>query len=303
MQCPKVPPTVTTFLAAIVGATLLAACASRPAATPGALARYDLSRPADAQVRLPAELHEVSGLAVTSDGRLFAHGDEEGRVYQVDPATGRVLKSFGLQPGAGEVDLGKKSKDGRVTGDFEDIAIAGDRFFLVTSNGVLLEFKEGEDGSQVPFTAHATALADACEVEGLAHDAAADALLLLCKEMKEKSQRDRVELFAWSLADGRLAPAPRAAIAFSTLAQVTGGRAFNASAITRIPGSESLAIIAGPQRLFAEIAADGKPVAGGTFASGELVQPEGIAFLPDGTLLISSEGGKGVATIAAYRPR
>ncbi|PLX31312.1 MAG: hypothetical protein C0600_06030 [Ignavibacteria bacterium] len=65
-----------------------------------------------AQFELPKRLKEISGLAVDDRGRLFAHDDESGIVYQLDPMTGKIVKSFRL---------------GRtlVTEDFEGIAIAG----------------------------------------------------------------------------------------------------------------------------------------------------------------------------------
>ncbi len=276
-------------------------CGSRPAPPEGMLARYRLDRAPTSRVTLPAELHEVSGLAVTGDGRLFAHGDEHGVVFQVDPATGKVVKRFSLQPGAQEVDLGKKSRDGRVAGDFEDIAVVGDRFFLVTSNGVLVEFREGQDGGAVPFTAYPTSLADGCEVEGLAHDPASDALLLLCKQMKDKAARHLVEIYSWSLRDRRLDPKPRLTVPFASLAPLTGAKAFNGSAIVFMPGGKSLAMVAGPQQAFAEIGLDGKPLSGGALDPAAQPQPEGMAFLPDGTLLVSSEGGKGQASISAYQ--
>jgi uncharacterized protein YjiK len=282
---------------------LLAACERRAAAPAGALARYHLSSGADSRATLPPELSEVSGLAVGPGGRLFAQGDEEGRIFEVEPATGRTVKSFALQPGTRPLNLGKKPKDGLVTGDFEDLAIVGDRFYLTTSTGVLIEFGEGQDGQEVPFTAHPTPLGKTCEIEGLAHDPASQSLLLLCKEMRDRARRDRIEIHAWSLRDRKLEPRARVVLPFSALAPLTGGRRFNGSALALIPGSTSLAIIAGPQRLFVEIGADGRPVAGGAFGSAELFQPEGMAFLADGTLLISSEGGKGQATIFGYRPR
>jgi hypothetical protein len=279
------------------------ACKPRQTAPAGDLERYDLAGAPDSRLTLPAELREVSGLAVGPDGRLFAHGDEEGRVFELEPGTGKVLKSFALQPGASPVDLGKKPGDGQVTGDFEDLAIVGDRFYLVTSTGVLVEFGEGKAGEQVPFTAHITGLGEVCEIEGLAHDPPSQSLLLLCKEMGDKTRRDRVEIHAWSLPDRSLEPRARLVVPFAALAPVTGGKQFNGSALAPIPGSTSLAMVAGPQRLFAEVTADGRPVAGGALHRADLPQPEGIAFLPDGTLLISSEGGKGEGTISAYRPR
>jgi hypothetical protein len=298
---------VAAALALAAAATL--GCESPAAAPEGTLARYGLGGPPTWRVTLPAELREVSGLAVTADGRLFAHGDEEAVVYQLEPRTVKIVKHFSLEPTAGVPDLGKKSRDGRVAGDFEDIAIVGERFFLVTSNGVLLGFSEGAAGARVPFTAHATGLADTCEVEGLAHvegvahNDASDALLMLCKQTRQKSARNRVEIHAWSLAERRLHSKPWLTVPYSELSPITRARGFSGSALAFTPGGRSLALIAGPQRAFAEISPEGRPVGGGVFDRAGLPQPEGMAFLPDGTLLVSSEGGRGEATMNGYAAR
>ena len=85
---------------------------------------------------LPREMREVSGLALTSDGRLLAHGDERGRVYVIDPRGGALLKSFGIG-----------NRDADASADFEGITVAQGRIFMVASNGMLYEFAEGEDGN------------------------------------------------------------------------------------------------------------------------------------------------------------
>jgi hypothetical protein len=82
---------------------------------------------------------------------------------------------------------------------------------------------------------------------------------------------------------------------------VTGGRGFNGSALALVPGGRSLLMVAGPQRLFAEVGVDGSPIRGGALDQRTLSQPEGLAFLHDGTLLAASEGGKGDAVLASYR--
>src|SRR5687768_6569101 len=105
-----------------------------------AVEQYDLAGKPAWQAVLPDELAEISGLAFAPDGRLFAHGDEQGLVHRLDPRNGKILGSFALAATGREPDLGKKLKGARaadaVIGDFEGIAIVGDRFFLVTSNGV-----------------------------------------------------------------------------------------------------------------------------------------------------------------------
>jgi hypothetical protein len=273
------------------------------AAEPDAHAGFDLGGSPASQVRLPAELHEISGLAATTDGRVFAHGDEEAAVYQLDIRSGEVRKRFALAATGKDPDLGKKARGGRLAGDFEDIVIVGDRFFLVSSNGVLLEFAEGEDGGSVSYRAYATGLGKVCEVEGLAHNPSTESLLLLCKTMQDKSERQQVRVYAWSLADRSLGDKPHLVIPWSALAGVTGGKGFNGSALTVTPKGRSLLMVAGPQQLFAEVGWDGTPLRGGAIDTGIHPQPESLAFLNDGSLLVASEGGQGKAVLAHYSPK
>jgi hypothetical protein len=291
----------------LAGACLLAGAAGTLGPT-SADGQYDLAGTPAWQTVLPDELAEVSGLAFSPDGRLFAHGDELGVIYQLEPRTGRIVGRFGLASNGREPNLGKKRKGGTpadvVVGDFEDIAVVGDRFFLVTSNGVLLEFKEGDPGSRVRFTTHATGLGGLCELEGVAHDAPSGALLLLCKDRPGKGRMREVQAYAWSLADRRLAPAPRLSLPLAELSRITGTPGFNGSAIAANPDGKSFVLVAGPQRAFAEIGRAGRVLRGGVFPRGLQRQPEGAAFAPDGgSLLISSEAAGARATLAGYLPR
>ena len=285
------------------GQTTTVDSAQEPAESATGIARYDLAGPPSSKVRLRAELHEISGLAVSADGRVFAHGDEEGMLYQLDPHSGALTKHFAIAATGSDPDMGKRSRDGRLGGDFEDMAIVGDRFFLVSSNGVLVEFAEGRDGGSVPYRAYPTGLEKVCEVEGLAHDPSTESLLLLCKTMREKPEGQQVVVYAWSLADRALGKTPSLAVPWDALTQVTGGKAFNGSAVALAPGGRSLLIVAGPQQLFAEVGLDGAPLRGGAIDKGTHPQPESLAFLPDGTLLVASEGGKGEAVLARYSPK
>src|SRR5688500_7823742 len=99
------------------------------------LAQADSGKANDPVARwlLGAALTEVSGLTLTPDGRLFTHGDEAARVFEIDYRRGTVVKQFWV----GEEAL---------QADFEGITYAGNRFFMVTSKGILYEFAEGADG-------------------------------------------------------------------------------------------------------------------------------------------------------------
>jgi uncharacterized protein YjiK len=278
--------------------------APRPVAEPS-LAHYRFDEPPAWRVDLPRELAEISGLAFSPDGRLFAHGDERGIIWQLDPRTGKILKRFGLASGPGIPPyMGKRPKPGVVTGDFEDIQIVGERFFLLSSNGILLEFREGKDGELVAFRAFDTGLARACELEGLTHDASSRSLLLLCKHPYRAAWHRQVVVLAWSLESGRLDPAPRLLLPERRIARLTDVDEFHGSAIAIAPESGDLVLVAGPQRRIIEISPAGELLAGRTLRPRLHRQPEGLAFDADRTLLISDEaaGGRPTLTAYAYRP-
>src|SRR5712672_619314 len=100
---------------------------------------------------MPPELREISGLALTSRGTVLTHDDNVGRVYEIDPKTGILLKGFSLAGG--------------VRGDFEAITIAGSDIYLLRSNGKIYRFKEGPDASQVPYSVYDSGLGKECEFE------------------------------------------------------------------------------------------------------------------------------------------
>lgn len=256
-----------------------------------ALSHYDPAGPPSQRLELPAELAEVSGLAYTPDGRLLAHGDEHAVVYQIDLARGPV-KRFGIG-GAG----------GPVPGDFEDIAVVGDRIFLVTSGGEIMEATEGADGETRPPTRRIGGLGGVCEVEGMTWDEASDSLLLLCKQTKGKRWKGQVVILAVSLETGRFEAEPRLTIPETDLQRATGGKRFSGSAIARHPGTGTYLMLAGPQRLYAEIDSTGKVLGGGKLSVERHRQPEGLAIAPDLTLVIADEAAGETAAITGYAYR
>jgi uncharacterized protein YjiK len=276
------------FPALLLGLAL-AGCANAQSARPGGLRHYDLSGEPAARIELPADLAEVSGIAYTPDGRLFAHGDERAVVYQIDYPGGKVVKRFGIGGGAGPL-----------LGDFEDIQVVGDRVFLVTSEGQIVEAKEGADGATVPVVRRTRGVGGACEVEGMSWDEASSSLLLLCKEVKGKRWKDQLVVLAVDPTTGAFEPEPRLAVAQAELERVTGVKRFAGSALARHPRSRTWLLLAGPQRAFAEIDSSGKVLGGGQLAKARHRQPEGLAVAPDLTLLISDEAAGARATITGY---
>ncbi|HEX9129916.1 MAG TPA: hypothetical protein VF850_12215, partial [Gemmatimonadaceae bacterium] len=72
---------------------------------------------------MPPQLREISGLALTSRGTVLTHDDNSGRVSEIDPKTGILVKAFSL--------VGNQKED------FEAITIAGNDIYLMASDGKL----------------------------------------------------------------------------------------------------------------------------------------------------------------------
>ncbi len=271
------------------------------------LSRYDLDNP-EKKLKLPAVLKEISGIAVSEDGGLFAHDDEKGAVYEIDMQTGKIIKRFYIH---------EKRWYGydQVLEDFEDIAISGGRFYMVTSAGVIYEFSEGEDGEAVKAVRYETFLNDLFDVEGLCYDPLTDALLLSCKEypgnislremlLRKKKAKSRVKpVFSFSLKTKKLDKEPRFLLDGKSLKKKSAFQKFKPSAIERHPSSGSFFILAAKGKLLVELSSQGEFIAAVRLPSGDHPQPEGLAFTSDSEMLISNEGFGGDASLFRYSLR
>ena len=123
------------------------------------LESYTLDPETATHWKLPRDLEEISGLAMTGDERLLAHNDERAIIFEIDYLQGSIVKSFQL------ADMNFP-----VAGDFEGIAATDDKIFLVTSSGRLFEFREGASGESVLFNVYTTGVGRDCEIEGLTYD-------------------------------------------------------------------------------------------------------------------------------------
>lgn len=253
----------------------------------GLIERYSLGRRDGQQLELPRQLREVSGLAISRDGRFFAHGDERGVVFEIDPNTGATILEFSI----GE----ETPRD-----DFEGIAVRGSNLYLVTSQGGIAEFSLAGNGERVPFVAYRGLPNEDCEVEGLEYDSRSDSLLLACKTPFSKAHKSRLVVFAFSLTTKRPEPEPRIAIPLDFLAVADLGDELSPSGIAVHPASGTVFVLASREHLLVELSPDGRFLGARKLSSRVHRQPEGVAFSRDGTLWIVDEGGTGRASLTRY---
>jgi uncharacterized protein YjiK len=236
---------------------------------------------------MPGRLDEISGLALTSEGRLFAHNDEHASVYEVDVGTGTVTRGFSLG-------------DPAVRGDFEGIAVVGERIFLVTSRGMLYEFREGPPGSSVAFRETDLGVGDHCEVEGLAHHAADASLLVACKEVTPDDSHVVIHRVPLDPTRGQLAPIR---VAKERIRAAGGTRNFSPSAVAIDPETGHLVLLAARQEQILEITAAGEVVSVFRLSKSRHPRPEGLEIAPGGLLLMADERDEADARVTVYARR
>ena len=274
---------------AMIAVTLAGLVACGGSAPPNQAA-VDLDSANVVQWKLPKRLKEISGLAFSADERLFAHDDERAVIYQIDWQRGNLVKSFALG-------------DPPLRDDFEAIAIAGDDFYLMTSNGILYRAKEGDDGAHVPYTRIDTGLGAQCEIEGLTWDARRKLLLVACKTARTPALKGKVAVIAWS--PDRQMPDPAAAFAVPVagIADRIGLPHFNPSSIEISRDGTRLWLLAGRQAALAQVGLDGEVVSAMRLPAKLHPQPEGLAIAASGEFIISDEAAQGRGTLVIYRPR
>ena len=270
-----------------IAAAILALVVGTSGAPPdGVLARTDMRTPAD-RWKLPKALDEISGLASVG-GHLFAHGDEQAVVYELDPAAHAIVRRF---------SLGRPA----VRGDFEAIAVVEGRVFLTTSDGDLYTAPLGADGAAVPFVRNVTGIGRSCEVEGLAYDPGRRELLFGCKTPRVHGLLGRLAVFGWS-PERRGAPVLRLSVPTSTIAGLER-EPVHPSELMRDGASGHLLLLAARAHVIVEVTPEGRVVSVARLRRSLHRQAEGLAAGPDGSLFVADEAAGQHPTLTRYAPR
>jgi uncharacterized protein YjiK len=233
---------------------------------------------------LPRELAEISGLALTPDERLFAHNDETAHIVEIDYRRGTITKDFVVG-------------SDNFTADFEGLTYAKDRFFLLSSDGVLYEFPEGTQGERVDAEVHDTRLGKECEFESIAYDPNANAVILACKNTGDKRFSDMLVLYRYHLGDGT---ETQLTIPQSKVSGENNWKRLRPTDITVDPSTGNYVLVSAQERALVGITPSGEVVFSEPL-EGQHPQAEGIAITRDHILIISDELTTRAATLTLYR--
>lgn len=226
---------------------------------------------------LPAELKEISGIALAGPDLFACVQDEAGEIFFYNTATRRLWKA---------VRFGE-------AGDYEGIAVVGSTAWVMRADGRLFEVKNFAGVTQ-EVTEHTTAFTTEQDVEGLCLDKKGNRLLLAVKG-KDPMSKDYRGIYPFDLATKKLVMTP----AYKIDAAGSKGKhsSVQPSDICLHPRTGELYILDGPSSGLLILGPDGRERAHYRFPKTDFPQPEGILITDAGDLYISNEGGKGVGTI------
>lgn len=283
---------MTRFAASMTGLlALLAACGS-PAREPRASSlphagRFDWEHPV-ASLELGKHLLEISGLCTLDAHTVACVDDERGHLVILDLRTGATRDAkFGAH------------------GDYEALARLGDELYVLRSDGRLFALAPG--------TPDWTTIASfgigerGGEYESLAADPAHERLLFAKKHGKDQ----RHAVLAWNARRTTVEAEPVlvlsrehliASAARMGFALPDEGLTLRISELALHPTRAELYVLSAQDRCVLVVDLHGELLDLHVFPEALLPQAEALAFLPDGDLLIASEGGHGPARLCRFRP-
>ncbi len=250
--------------------------------TPGFLEPFNFENPAATTWSLPKELKDISGLATSPDGRLFALENERAIIHEIDFVEGTIIKTFSFgRPAA------KK--------DFTGLAIAGKRFFVINPKGLLLEGREGFNYEGKVFNAYDSGFGKTCKIQGLA--AIEGKLLGLCGDAEDKAYKGFLTILSWDIAAKKGDGEPFLQIPW-------GGEDFPADLLDFSPSglevmeTGNVLILSSSKKMVLEITRDGEIVSYRILNKKAHDGPVGLAVTHNGQIIIADKGSP--ATIQVY---
>lgn len=235
-------------------------------------AGYNLNKPE--VINLTKKIDQISGIVYSaSDNSLYAIDDDNGDLYNIPITEHPEIKKW---------KFGKKA-------DYEDLVMTDSMFYILISNGTIISFPK-----KFPITdvkERKIDLEGFNEFETLYYDAAADRLLMLCKECN-KDDKQTVSIYPFDLSSdsfGQPLKLERKNVEAITKEKtgrlkISGGTINSSTGEVFLVSSINKLLIVTDKDLNVKDAYD--------LQRSEFEHPEGICFAPDGTLFVSNEASE-----------
>jgi SdiA-regulated len=249
-------------------------------------AGYNFSAPI--VMKLGKQLSEISGIAYeTETNTMLAENDEQGKLFrlQFDKDESGNYKS---------ISFGSK-------GDYEDVVKTDSAVFILNSNGSLIEMSSIANlfDSIPPVNTYTNSVKG--EFESVYLDAAANALVVVCKSCAHEKNKVR-SAYKFDLTGMTFANTPFYTIDIATIKKLLRDDAaeFSPSAAAIHPLLKNLYILSSKGKLLVITDLKGKIEKIFRIDPRLFPQPEGMTFAPNGDLYISNEAAGGTATILKF---
>jgi uncharacterized protein YjiK len=233
---------------------------------------YNFSSPV--VVKLPQELDEISGIAYyAKDTSLFAIIDEGGDIYKFPLKDPKKLRKWKFD---------KKR-------DYEDIVLQDSTFYILESNGDLnkLSFRNNQFMNERFEIGKVSAGEN--EFESLYASPDSSYLVIMCKDCPEDSKKT-LSTYAYHYGDSANQFQKHIVYDISTLHQKLGiEKRLHPSAAAINPITRDIYIVSSIQKILLVLNSKGEFKTFYKLNPGIYKQPEGIAFTPNGDLIISNE--------------
>lgn len=267
----------------------------------GGLSQYRFDEP-EKTWKLPVELTEVSGIAFTGPTTLALIQDERGSLYRLGLGNGGDID---------RVKFGPKA-------DYEGLARASERLVVLRSDGALLEL-DLQGQARGHFTEPLKDLPNK-EFESIAFEPTQKRWIVLPKDTVSEGdlKKDERVIYGLGLEDFALAPDPVLVLSRKEIVKDAASRDwplptrrnkkgkeksdfnFHPSDLAVHPITGDYFIVSGSDRTLIAVSPAGELLGTATFPRSLLEQPEGLAFQPNGDLLIASEGAGRPAVLVRF---
>lgn len=260
---------------------------------------YSFDKP-NASFKLAGDLKEISGLSYLDAQHLIAVQDEKGKIFKLRISDGKIVDDY------------RFAKDG----DYEGIELVDDEVYVLRSDGDLYRVRDW-DRKKSDSKKFETDLSERYDTEGLSYDAANNRLLIACKEYAGKGRKGMRAVFAFDLDSKELSKEPALILNIKEItssisdnklnkalrnlvAPISDLSGFKPSAIAIHPVTKETYVISSVLKLLVVYDSQGQHLRTWQLPPKLMAQPEGLAFLPNGDLFISSEGAGNKATLTRF---
>ncbi len=273
-------------------------CESAPPALPG----YDLEKP-DLQLTLPDTLREVSGLVVLDANTIACVQDENGILFVYDLKKNKIKYQYAFH----------------VNGDYEGLALVDKTIYVLRSDGMI--FQIDDHAAKKKYSNSYKTGVPATNNEGLCYDQKHNRLLVGCKSSHGKGPafKDKRAIYSFDLKTKKLSEKPIYEIDLALIRKFAEEKGIQFPVRLK-KGGEKVVVLR-----FRISALGIHPVTGKLFVLSALDhsifvfdekgqiehierlnremfnKAEGIAFLPNGDMLITNEGQNKKPTLLRFK--